>query len=73
MAAKTFQYCGFSGSIEYSPEDDILHGKLVGIRDLVSYDGVDLATLETNFRGAVNEYIDFCKAEGKPRFTVQMY
>jgi len=60
------EYRGYRGSIEDSPEDGVLHGKLMGIRDLVSYDGADLDTLETNFHGAVDEYIAFCKAEGKP-------
>jgi predicted HicB family RNase H-like nuclease len=54
------------GSMKYSAEDGISRGKLLGIRDSVSYDGTDLKSLQTNYRGAVDEYIGFCKAQGKP-------
>ena len=37
----------------------------IGIRDMVSYEGTDVDTLEHNFRGAVDEYLAFCTAEGK--------
>jgi hypothetical protein len=60
-----FEYLGFIGSIEDSPEDGRLHGKLLGIRDLVAYDGTAIDELEKNFHGAVDEYLAFCKAEGK--------
>ncbi len=63
--SQTMQYKGYEGSVLYSAEDKILHGRLQGIRDFVIYDGKDLATIEKNFRGAVDEYLAFCKAEGK--------
>ncbi len=59
------QYKGYEGSVEYSAEDRLLHGKLLGIRDMIIYDGVDIPTLETNFKGAVDEYLDFCRVEGR--------
>jgi predicted HicB family RNase H-like nuclease len=59
------QYKGYDGSVLYSAEDRLLHGRLLGIRDFVIYDGTDVETLEKNFRGAVDEYLAFCKAEGK--------
>jgi predicted HicB family RNase H-like nuclease len=63
--SQTMQYKGYEGSVLYSAEDKILHGKLQGIRDFVIYDGEDVATLEKNFHGAVDEYLAFCEAEGK--------
>jgi predicted HicB family RNase H-like nuclease len=59
------QYKGYDGSVLYSSEDRLLHGRLLGIRDFVIYDGTDVETLEKNFQGAVDEYLAFCKAEGK--------
>jgi predicted HicB family RNase H-like nuclease len=49
----------------YSAEDRILHGRVVGIRDAVTYEGSDVNSLERNFRKAVDEYLRFCKEEGK--------
>ena len=43
----------------------MLHGRVLGIRDMISYGGTDVKSLEKNFREAVDEYLAFCKAEGK--------
>jgi predicted HicB family RNase H-like nuclease len=63
--SQTLQYKGYDGSVEYSAEDRILHGSLLGIRDGVVYKGSDMDSLESNFRAAVDEYLAFCAAEGK--------
>jgi predicted HicB family RNase H-like nuclease len=63
--SQMMQYKGYEGSVLYSAEDKILHGKLQGIRDFVIYDGKDPEEIEKNFRGAVDEYLAFCEAEGK--------
>jgi predicted HicB family RNase H-like nuclease len=61
----TMEYKGYTGSVEYSAEDRLLYGRLVGIRDRVLFDGEDVSTLENNFRGAVDEYLAFCREEGR--------
>jgi predicted HicB family RNase H-like nuclease len=63
--SQTLQYKGYDGSVEYSAEDRVLHGSLLGIRDAIIYEGVDVDSLESNFRAAVDEYLAFCAAEGK--------
>jgi predicted HicB family RNase H-like nuclease len=37
----------------------------VGIRDVVTFAGVDVRSLEKNFKAAVDEYLKFCKEEEK--------
>jgi len=63
--SQTLQHKGYDGSVEYSAEDRLLHGSLLGIRDGVVYEGSDVDSLESNFRAAVDEYLAFCAAEGK--------
>ncbi|MBS1822375.1 MAG: type II toxin-antitoxin system HicB family antitoxin [Acidobacteria bacterium] len=63
--SQTMEYKGYNGSVLYSAEDKLLHGRIVGIRDTVSYEGTDVRSLEKNFKSAVDEYLKFCKAEGK--------
>jgi predicted HicB family RNase H-like nuclease len=63
--SNTMEYKGYTGSVEYSAEDRLLYGRLVGIRDRVIFDGEDVSTLERNFRSAVDEYLAFCKEEGR--------
>jgi predicted HicB family RNase H-like nuclease len=63
--SQTLQYKGYDGSVEYSAEDRLLHGRLLGIRDAIIFEGADVDSLESNFRVAVDEYLAFCAAEDK--------
>jgi predicted HicB family RNase H-like nuclease len=63
--SQTLQHKGYDGSVECSAEDRVLHGSLLGIRDAIVYEGVDVDSLESNFRAAVDEYLAFWAAEGK--------
>ena len=63
--SQTLQYRGYDGAVLYSAEDRMLHGRILGIRDTVSYGGTDVASLEKNFRAAVDEYLEFCAAAHK--------
>jgi len=61
---KYLEYKNYSGSIEYSKEDDLLYGKVLGIKGLVSYEGKTGQDLETDFRAAIDAYLDDCKQNG---------
>lgn len=62
---KNLEYKGYTGSIEYSPQDSLLYGKVLGIRGLVSYEGETGKHLEEDFREAVDAYLADCKEAGK--------
>jgi predicted HicB family RNase H-like nuclease len=59
------EYKGYSGSARYSADDEVFHGKIEGIRDLVTYEGTDVATLKRSFEEAVDDYVSSCKRRGK--------
>jgi len=61
----TLHHRGYDGSVEYSAEDKMLHGRVVGIHDVISFGGESVHELETNFRDAVDGYLEFCKKRGK--------
>jgi predicted HicB family RNase H-like nuclease len=61
---KYLQYKGYTGSIEYSKEDKLLYGKVLGIRDLISYEGGTGEELEEDFHDAINSYINLCEEQG---------
>lgn len=61
----TLQHRGYNGSVEYSAEDKLLHGRVLGIRDMISFGGSSVRALEKNFRDAVDEYFAFCEKRGK--------
>ena len=49
---KYLEYKGYSGSIEYSEEDGLLYGQVLGIRGLISYEGETGKELEKDFKEA---------------------
>jgi predicted HicB family RNase H-like nuclease len=62
---KCLEYKGYTGSIEYSPEDNLLYGKVQGIQGLISYEGETGKLLQTDFQEAVDAYLTDCKSQGK--------
>ncbi|MDA3893841.1 MAG: type II toxin-antitoxin system HicB family antitoxin [Salinivirgaceae bacterium] len=61
---KHLEYKGYSGSIEYSKEDDLLYGKVLGIKGLISFEGKTGKDLELDFVEAIEEYLSDCKEQG---------
>lgn len=61
---KHLEYKGYTGSIEYSKEDDLLYGKVLGIRGLISYEGKTGKELEEDFKEAIDAYLTDCKDKG---------
>ena len=57
-------YKGYVGSIEYSEDDDILFGKVLGIRSLIMYEGQSLKEIKEDFHGAIDAHLAYCEAEG---------
>lgn len=63
--SKLLHYKGYSAKPEYSPEDRIFYGKILGIDDLVDFMSEQAGELENEFHQAVDDYLDFCKEIGK--------
>lgn len=58
------EYKGYVGTVEFSEEDRMLYGKVIGICTLISYEGASATELVEDFHGAVDEYLAVCDAEG---------
>ena len=57
----TMEYKGYVGSVEFSEEDGLFYGKVMGIRALLSYEGTTAAELVSDFHGAVDVYLALCE------------
>ena len=55
------KYKTYHGSIEYSPEDDCLHGRMLNINDIISYEGGSVNEIKSAFKEAVDDYLVHCK------------
>jgi predicted HicB family RNase H-like nuclease len=62
--SNTMEYKGYIGSVEFSPEDELFFGKVLGIRALISYEGTDAKGLVEDFHDAVDGYLAMCAEEG---------
>jgi len=80
MTMGTLKYKGYTGSVEYSAEDNCLFGKVLGLnKDCITYEGESIRELQQDFEGAVDDYLASCAERGvapaKPysgRFVVRM-
>jgi len=61
----TISYKNFIGTINYSPEDNVLFGKVEGINDLITFEGKSVDEIKKNFYEAVDDYLELCKRTGK--------
>jgi len=59
------EYKGYTGTVEYSAEDNCLFGKVLGIRSLILYEGQSLKELKQSFECMLDGYLKDCKAEGR--------
>lgn len=59
------EYKGYLGKVEFDDEAKILHGEVIGIRDVVTFEGESVADIEQAFRDSVDDYLDFCHQRGE--------
>ena len=53
---------GYTGSVEFSQEDEVFHGKVIGIKAFISFEGDNVKSLIKDFENAVDEYLEFCES-----------
>lgn len=58
-------YKGFIGSVHFDAEDQVFHGKIEGINDLVTFEGDSVKDITRAFHEAVDDYVLLCKEAGK--------
>ena len=64
MIRNTMKYRGYVGTVELSEDDEVIFGKVVGISDLISYEGCTCGDVVADFHNAVDDYLAACEAEG---------
>lgn len=58
-------YKSYQGTAEVSIEDGVLHGRIMFIDDLVTYEAGDVGSLRREFEAAVEDYIQTCNSLNK--------
>ena len=55
------KYKGYQGHVNYDEDAKLFHGEVVGLRDVITFQGTSVDELEQAFKDSVDEYLDFCK------------
>jgi predicted HicB family RNase H-like nuclease len=59
------EYKNYYATVHFSAEDEVFHGRIIGINDLVSFEGTTVPELKQAFHEAVEDYLATCKELGK--------
>ena len=54
------EYKGYIGKVEIDDEAGILHGEVINIRDVITFEGVSVDEIHKAFRESIDDYLDFC-------------
>ena len=72
-------YKSYSGVVEYDETGKIFTGEVIGLRDVVTFQGRTADELERSFREAIDFYLEMCAKDGilpeKPysgRFNIRL-
>lgn len=60
----TMSHKGYTARVEYDERDNILVGRLLGIRSIISFHAETVSHLRLELEKAVEDYLADCKAEG---------
>jgi predicted HicB family RNase H-like nuclease len=61
----SLKYQDYTASIQYSTEDEVFFGKVIGITDLITFEGTSVLELKAAFKEAIEDYLQTCKSLGK--------
>ncbi len=59
---KTMTYCGYTTSLEFDPDDNILVGRVLDIDDIISFHGESVAAFAAAFH---EDYVAACEKRGQ--------
>ena len=59
------EYKGYTGVFEFDPSIDAFHGRILGLQDVVTFQGRSLDELRREMAESVEDYLELCQEAGK--------
>ncbi len=59
------KYKGYLGSVAYDDEAEVFYGSVLGIKDVVTFQGCSVDEIKQAFKDSVNDYLAFCEKRGE--------
>lgn len=63
--SKPFTYKGYTGTIAVDVEANIIHGEVVGLKDVITFQGATAVEAAQAFRDSVDDYLNYCQELGE--------
>jgi predicted HicB family RNase H-like nuclease len=60
----TMSFKGYTARVEYDERDNLIVGRILGIRSIISFHGETVTQLRREFEKAVKDYLAECEEEG---------
>ena len=60
----SMSYKGYTASVRYVPEDDLLWGRVDGITDRIIFSGASVEELKKEFQESIDFYLESCAEAG---------
>lgn len=61
----TLKYKGFAAKIEFSADDGVFVGRVLGIKDIVVFHGKSVAELKRELKESIEFYLEVCEKQKK--------
>ncbi|WP_265823759.1 type II toxin-antitoxin system HicB family antitoxin [Geovibrio ferrireducens] len=59
------EYKGYVGSVVFDSDAEIFYGEVVGLRDVITFQGMTTQEIKQAFQESIDDYLDFCKERGE--------
>jgi predicted HicB family RNase H-like nuclease len=60
MKRDMLNYKGYLGAMRYDDEEGVFRGRVVNIKDMVTFQGKSVDEVRHEFRESIDDYIEFC-------------
>src|SRR6266478_6191197 len=59
------KYKGYFGEVTYDDKAKIFHGEVIGLKDVITFQGRSVSELKKAFQDSINDYLAWCEERGE--------
>ena len=59
------KYKGYFADIAYDDKAKIFHGEVIGLKDIITFQGKSVDELKKAFQDSINDYLVWCDERGE--------
>jgi predicted HicB family RNase H-like nuclease len=59
------KYKGYFGEVSFDDEAKIFHGDVIGLKDVITFQGKSVDEIEQAFKDSIDDYLDWCEERGE--------